>query len=182
MSWRYLRCFVVLFLAVSGVATSSSEDSGPLSVGITGSAPSDPTRNPTAMLRSPEVQRLVLSIAERPHSRAEVEAAIAGQFFTIDDMVAVGLLREEAGAYWIDFNLLRVEDQERILEVSKDLGRSLAGAFLDQRRELEAIAQGRMQPATCLPSFSMSFSAAFHSIGTAWTLPPSGAGGSAPNG
>lgn len=146
MTWRHLRSSAILCLACSAVTATDSEDLGPLSLGITGSTPSEPTRNPTAILRPPEVQRLILAIAERPHSRAEVEAAIADQFFTVDDMVAVGLLREEAGDYWIDFNLLRVKDQQRILEASEDLGRSLAGAFLDRRKELEAIARGHEQP------------------------------------
>ena len=116
MTWRHLRSSAILFIACSGVTAINSEDLGPLAFGITGSTPSEPTRNPTVILRTPEVQRLILAIAERPHSRAEVEAAIADQFFTVDDMVAVGLLREEPGDYWIDFNLLRVEDQQRILE------------------------------------------------------------------
>jgi DNA-binding MarR family transcriptional regulator len=146
VTWRHLRSSAILFLACSGVTAINSEDLGPLSLGITGSAPSEPTRNPTAILRPSEVQRLILAIADHPHSRAEVETAIADQFFTVDDMVAVGLLREESGDYWIDFNLLRVEDQQRILEVSENLGRSLAGAFLDRREEFEAIARGHEQP------------------------------------
>jgi len=137
---------VLLAISLAGVSAANAEDKGPLSLGITGSTPSEPTRNPTAILRPPEVQRLILAIAERPHSRAEIETVLAGQFFTVDDMVAVGLLREEAGDFWIDFNLLRVADQLRILEVSQDLGRDLADAFLKRRAELEAIAGGREQP------------------------------------
>ena len=64
----------------------------------------------------------MLAIAERPHTRAEVEAAIAGRFFDVDDMVAVGLLREEKGRLWIDFNLLRVDDQKRILAATESIG------------------------------------------------------------
>jgi DNA-binding MarR family transcriptional regulator len=88
----------------------------------------------------------VLAIAERPHSRAEIEAAISGQDFTVDDMVAVGLLRSEADFYRIDFNLLRVQDQLDILKVSEDLGRSLAAEFLERRNELQAVARRHKQP------------------------------------
>ena len=146
MNSSQLRIAVLLVITCAGAAAVKSEDQGPLSIGVTGSNPSEPTRNPTAILRPPEVQHLILEIAERPHTRAEIETALADQFFTLDDMVAVGLLREEAGTFWIDFNLLRIADQQRILDVSAELGRDLAEAFLEQREELEAIARGREQP------------------------------------
>jgi hypothetical protein len=146
MNSSQFRIAVLLVIASAGAAAVHSEDQGPLSIGVTGSNPSEPTRNPTAILRPPEVQHLILEIAERPHTRTEIETALADQFFTVDDMVAVGLLREEAGTFWIDFNLLRVADQQRILDVSEGLGRDLAEAFLEQREELEAIARGREQP------------------------------------
>jgi len=120
---------VLLAISLAGVSAANAEDKGPLSLGITGSTPSEPTRNPTAILRPPEVQRLILAIAERPHSRAEIETVLAGQFFTVDDMVAVGLLREEAGDFWIDFNLLRVADQLRILEVEKKTVAQMLAAY-----------------------------------------------------
>jgi len=75
----------------------------------------------------------MLAIAQRPHSRTEVEAAISGQDFGVDDMVAVGLLRSEADGYWIDFNLLRVQDQLQILALAEGLGRNLAAAVLERR-------------------------------------------------
>jgi hypothetical protein len=141
-----IQIAVLLLIACAGAAAAGSDDQGPLSLGITGSAPSEPRRNPTAILQPPEVQHLILAIAERPMARAELESAIAEQFFTIEDMVAVGLLREEAGTYRVDFNLLRIEDQQQILDVSADMGRDLAEAFLQRRDELEAIARGRWQP------------------------------------
>lgn len=148
-----LRIAILLLIACTGAAAAGSDDQGPLSLGITGSAPSEPRRNPTAILQPPEVQRLILAIAERPMARAELEAATAGQFFTIEDMVAVGLLREEAGTYRIDFNLLRIEDQKKILDVSEDMGRDLAEAFLQRRGELESIARGRRQPGSLSAEF-----------------------------
>jgi len=146
MTSRHLRFAALLLIACAPVTAVNSEDEGPLALGVTGSSPSEPTRNPTTILHPPEVQRLILALAERPHSRAEVEAAVADQSFTVDDMVAVGLLREDAGTLWIDFNLLRIADQQRILDVSESMGRDLAAAFLKQRGELEALARGREQP------------------------------------
>ena len=138
--------FVLIFLVIAGIPAWSAAQGGLLQVGVTGQPPSEPARNPTAILRSETVQRLILDISERPRSGPEIATALGDQPFTVDDMVAVGLLREQDGKYWIDFNLLRVEDQLRILEVSEQFGRQLARAVLEHRNELEAIAQGHAQP------------------------------------
>jgi DNA-binding MarR family transcriptional regulator len=58
----------------------------------------------------------------------------------------VGLLRAESDTYWIDFNLLRVQDQLQILALSEDLGRNLAAEILKRRNELEAVAKRHEQP------------------------------------
>ena len=137
---------VLIGLVLAGGSPGSATEGGLLQVGVTGQAPSEPARNPTAMLRSETAQKLMLDLSERPHSRVEIDAALGDQPFTVDDMVAVGLLRQQDGKYWIDFNLLRVEDQLRILEVSERFGRQLARAVLEHRNELERIAQGHAQP------------------------------------
>jgi len=121
-------------------------DESPLSIGITGTSPSDRAKDPTAILGSAKIQRLILEIAETPKSRAEIESVVSGEFFTLDDMVNVGLLREENDAYRIDFNLLRVADQKLILEVAEQSGRDLASAFLAWRDEFEALAASHEQP------------------------------------
>jgi hypothetical protein len=135
-----------LVVALATTAHLSAQNELPLDVGITGSTPTDPRRNPTEILGSPEVQRLVLAIAERPHTRAEVGAAVAGRFFGVDDMVATGLLREEGERLRLDFNLLRVDDQQRILEATESIGRDLAGDFLEHRGRLTALAARHDQP------------------------------------
>jgi hypothetical protein len=146
-----MRCTLaisVLVLLLSGEdVTSADVDGKPLlKVGVTGSLPAEPSQSPTEILRSAEIQALVLAIAERPHTRAEIEAAISGQNFSVEDMVAVGLLRSEGGTYWIDFNLLRVQDQLQILALSEELGRNLAAELLERRNELDAIAKRHEQP------------------------------------
>jgi DNA-binding MarR family transcriptional regulator len=145
---RWILKILVPLLLLTGTDAISADPDGKttLSVGVTGSAPADPSRNPVAILRSADTQALVLAIAERPHSRAEIEAAISGQDFTVDDMVAVGLLRSEDDIYWIDFNLLRVQDQSQILALSEELGKNLAAKFLERRQELEAVARRHEQP------------------------------------
>ena len=146
MRWLLTVLAPALLLAGADRVSADADRQAPLSVGVTGSAPAGPSRNPGEILRSAETQFLMLAIAERPHSRAEIEAAISGQDFSVDDMVAVGLLRPEGDVYWLDFNLLRVQDQLEILALSEDLGRSVATEFLKRRNELEAIARRHEQP------------------------------------
>ena len=140
------------YIAAAAIALSSfalgesplmaQDDEPPLQVGVTGSSPSDQRRNVTAILESAAVQRLIVGIAEQPIDRTELEKAIDGRFFSADDMVATGLLREEDGRFHIDFNLLRIEDQESILETSEQAGRELADAFIERRSDFEKLAKG----------------------------------------
>jgi hypothetical protein len=133
-------------LALSLAAATPALAENKLTTGITGSTPADPRRNPSEILSSPEIQDLVLDIATHPKSRDEVEAAVAAHFFDVDDMIAVGLLREEGGELWVDFNLLLQEDQRRILELTEVMGRDLAEALLEHRSEFEAFAAAHDQP------------------------------------
>ncbi len=136
---RLFRNLALLSAFVASTASTALSET-PLSLGVTGSTPSDPSRNPTEILAPEQVQQLMLAIAERPHSREEIWSAVSADLFSIDDAMAVGLLREEDGLFYIDFNLLRVADQRRILEVGTDLGRELAAAFLQRRDQIEALA------------------------------------------
>jgi hypothetical protein len=133
---------VIIAGLVSFLLSSSSimSEEKPLSVGITGSTPDEDRKNPSRILGEAGVQKLILEIAAEPRSRAYVEKALEGRFFTVEDMVYVGLLREEAGRLIINFNLLTVEDQRRILAVSEEWGRDLAEAFLAERSLLETLA------------------------------------------
>ncbi len=132
------------FLAASFASVVGQER--PLQVGVTGSTPQEHTKDPTFILGTADVQRLVLEIAEQPRERAYLDEAIAGMPFTVEDMVAVGLLREQQGLYWIDFNLLTVEDQLIILDLSEELGRSLAESVLEREAKFAALAAKHAQP------------------------------------
>jgi hypothetical protein len=144
MSERKPIALALCFLAAS-VAPAVGQER-PLQVGVTGSTPQEPTRNPTFILGTAHVQQLVLEIAEQPRNRAYLDEAIAGMPFTVEDMVAVGLLREQQGLYWIDFNLLTVDDQVTILDLSEELGRSLAESVLEQEAKFAALAAAHAQP------------------------------------
>ncbi len=149
---RILRFLFVhfIFLAPAVVVAEGrvgNESVEPLlTVGVTGSTPGAKRKNPTAILASADMQRLVLRIAATPLPRSDIQAAITGEFFDLEDMVFTGLLREEEGLFHIDFNLLTVADQQSILSVSEQQGRALAAAFLARRSEFETLAQAHSQP------------------------------------
>jgi len=149
-SSRYVSITVTasLSFALSASPLMAQDDEPPLQVGVTGSLPSEERKNVTAILNSAEMQRLILEITEKPIGRAELENAVADRFFSVEDMVATGLVREEQGRFHVDFNLLRIEDQHSILEISEQAGRDLAAAFIDRRSDFERLAQGHSQPHT----------------------------------
>lgn len=101
-----LATYTALFAA--GAPCQSEER--PLQLGVTGSTPGERTKDPTRILAPTDMQQLILKIAEELRTRAYVAARIADEFFTLEDVANVGLLREEQGLNWIDFNLLLVED------------------------------------------------------------------------
>ena len=141
-----LSVIALLSFALWASPLMAQNDEPPLQVGVTGSSPSDNSKNTSAILSSVEMQRLILDISEKPISRADLEKAVAGRFFTVEDMVATGLVREEEGLFYIDFNLLRIEDQKSILEISEQVGRELATAFLARRGDFDKLAQSHAQP------------------------------------
>jgi hypothetical protein len=144
-SRRFRVGLLVLFLAASGSPTGWSQDN-PLSVGITGSTPTEDRKNPQRILGEREVQELIIAIAAEPRSRDYVENAIQGRFFTLQDMVDVGLIREDRGRFVINFNFLTVDDQRAILEVAEIWGRDLAEAFLAERDAFVELAERHSQP------------------------------------
>jgi hypothetical protein len=137
----------LLSLLVLATSIVNAQDTAlPLQTGITGSTPSEDRSNPVYMLGFADVQRLILDIAERPATRSHIDAVIRGKGFGLEDMVKVGLLRKERDLYWLDFNLLRVSDQQAIMQASEGAGRDLAQAFLARRHDFEALAAGHRQP------------------------------------
>ena len=139
-----VSCVVSLAIltGTAGLAiTAEVVEERPLSLGITGSTPSDPKRNPTHLLSFADVQRMVLDMADAPMTRADIDAVTMAHDFNAEDMVAAGLIREESGLFRIDFNLLTVNDQKRILAASARAGDELAEAFLARKEAFEDMAR-----------------------------------------
>jgi len=89
-----------------------------------------------------EVLRLLLAAAASPRSRGYVEAALRGSGVSLDDMISNGSLRLEEGRYWLNFGLLRREDQEIIVRAASSYYQRLTDAVLRHRAEIEALLKG----------------------------------------
>jgi hypothetical protein len=135
----------LLTLASAATAATERDATLPLTHGVTGTPPGDRRTNPQVILESADVQHLLLRISESPAPREEIETVLSGEDFSLEDMVKTGLLREEDDLFHLDFNLLRVSDQQAILEISERLGRDIAKAFLEQRAELKVLAARHRQ-------------------------------------
>ena len=174
MRSRRLRSATLLLIAFAGAATRQRRGPGTAFLGVTGSSPSEPTRNPTAILHPPEVQHLILDIAERPHTRAEIESATCRPVLHRGRHGGGGPpARRSRRIFWIDFNLLTGSGSTADPRGVRGLrDEDLATAFLERRGELEAIARRpRGSRATCQPSSSISsLGCVFRSTGTGSTL------------
>src|SRR5262245_49141292 len=108
-----------------------------LSTGITGVITASGRESPEYLLAFGPVQIAVLEAARGRLDRAGLEAALAGTPVTAADLTRAGLLREEKGAYRLDYLVLTVDDQNRIYRVTQPFGASLAKSFLARRAEFD---------------------------------------------
>ncbi len=114
-----------------------------LTTGITGSLSSTGTANPNVVMRPIEVQRLLLEIAAEPQNRHHAEQALEGGDVTVEDLLALELLREDHGRLLINFSLLTQKDQAEIVRLASAHATALAEGFLKRRQELDALLEGR---------------------------------------
>jgi hypothetical protein len=130
---------MVILMTMFCVASFGADEQSLLLLGVTGSVGSSGKTNPTYVMRPLEVQRLLLEIAEEPQTRAHADAALVGSEITVDDLLALRLLREDAGTLVINFNFLTQPDQAEIVRVASRHAAALAQSFLQHREEIEEI-------------------------------------------
>ncbi len=131
-----------LLIAVPCLSVDASEPRL-LTTGITGSLSSTGMANPNVVMRPIEVQRLLLEIAAEPQDRQHAEQVLEDCDVTVEDLLALGLLRDEHGQLLINFSLLTLRDQSEIVRVASAHAAALAEGFLDHRREIEALLETR---------------------------------------
>lgn len=107
-------------------------------VGSTGSNPVPPNQDPLTLLGKPEIQRLLLKVADTPLSQPELEKGLP-EGMSAADLLASGLIKRQGEKHVISFNLYTKADVQKMYEVCAKDGKWLADAFLKRRAEIEKL-------------------------------------------
>lgn len=107
-----------------------------LTTSITGYIASSGLEDPQYVLSFPAVQRLVLCAVQAPVDEAAARKALQGVPPSLDDLVALGLLRAEGGKYRLSYPVFTVEDQARVTRVGREAAKSLAEAFEEKHEQI----------------------------------------------
>jgi hypothetical protein len=142
---RCLAVSVATLVLMSGPATihrAAAQERGDLLRPYT-NGPADPSvpqhRDARYLMGLKQVQELLIEVRAAPRDGSHIETALAGSGISLADLLATELLREEGGAYALNFPLLTADDAERLLEVSMRFARSLADQYVAQRAAIEEI-------------------------------------------
>ncbi len=142
---RTLVMSVAAIALMSGPATippATAQERGNLLRPYT-NGPADPSvpqhRDARYLIGLKQVQELLIDVRTAPRDGSYIETALAGTGISLADLLATEMLREEGGAYALNFPLLTADDAERLQEVSMRFGRSLADRYLEQQTAIEEI-------------------------------------------
>ncbi len=138
MRGKMIRALAAAALVLPCLQAFAS-DQDLLSTGVTGSVSASGKANPSFVMRPIQVQRLLLDIAHAPQDREHAAHTLEGSGITVDDLLALDLLRDDDGRLVINFNLLTQEDQAEILRAVSRHATILAEGFLARRREIDAL-------------------------------------------
>jgi hypothetical protein len=93
----------------------------------------------TKAMAHPEVQQLLLEMAESPRSVEHIENALNEIDITLSDLINLQLIRQDGDRYNLAFVLFTREDMDLIRTVSEEMGKLLAEGILARRIEIESI-------------------------------------------
>lgn len=93
------------------------------------------TRNPEYALSLLEIQKLFLEVAQSPKDRPSVEESLSKTEFSIKDILAMGLLREDDNQYVLGFSLFTQDDQQRLRKICQGFAEDLAEIYYMRHAE-----------------------------------------------
>ncbi len=133
-----------LLAAVAAFASAAPPDDTPpprplLNTSIVGTSTCDTEPCFAHVMRESAVQRLLLRLAAGPVAAADAEAAVRGGAASLDDLLALRLVRRDGDRVVLAFALFTAADVERIRAVSERHAASLAAALLARRNEIETV-------------------------------------------
>jgi hypothetical protein len=109
------------------------------SSGYAGTLPTDPKFLARAYFENASIRNLIYELESGPVSVFRVEQALLDSEFSIEDLLGVGLVREEADQFFLNFNYFTLEDMHAIHQVIDDMALSLSQGYLDRSDEFGAI-------------------------------------------
>jgi len=124
----------VFLLLLSGELASAQQQENVLNYNVIQGAAS-PTLK--AVLDKVEVQRLLLDLARQPRPQDFLDSALRDSSISRPQLETLGLVRREGENYVISFLLFTSQDMIRMREITEAQARTLAGALLTRRAEME---------------------------------------------
>jgi len=91
------------------------------------------------IMEHPEVQQLLLEMAESPKSVGDIENALNEIDVTLSDLLNLQLIRQDGNRFELSFILYTREDMDLIRAVAEEMGKLLAEGILARRTEVENI-------------------------------------------
>ncbi len=131
----------VLFAPASGPRERA------LATGITGTIRASGLDDPQYVLSFKPVQRVIFAACDGPLAPARAASMLAGSPVAPADLLRLGLLREERGAYRLNYLVLTVADQRRIRAAVPRFAKGLASVLLAQRDRFDRIVARSPDPA-----------------------------------
>jgi len=87
----------------------------------------------------PQVQQVLLEIAESPRTAEYIESVSKNTNVKLDDLLHLQLVRQEGERFELSFVLYTREDMDMIRSVAEEMGKSLAEGILAKRTDIEKI-------------------------------------------
>ncbi len=126
-----------LILALGMSITVFAQEKDLLQYGIIGSASTNNNPNYFQVMNPLGTQRVLRELADGPLNLAIVESRLKGTSVSMQDLLALRLVRRDGNQVFLNFALFTAADAKRIKDVCGPYGASLASAVLSHRKEIE---------------------------------------------
>lgn len=127
---------LLALLALAAAPTPALQGERRFYTGYKGSLPSDPRLLARTYFDQPRVRALIYEVEKGPVPAGRVRTALEGSGSTLEDLLRVGLLREEETGYVLGFNYFNARDMSAVAAVAREHVPFLVRAYLDHRSEL----------------------------------------------
>jgi len=132
-------CLVVSLCLWLSPAVADEPAEREFATGVAGSRPQDPKFLPETYFKHRQVRALIFRMEAGPLSREDVEAALAGTDFAVEDLLRIKILDERGGLYFIGFNYFTRKDMKAIYAAADKYVPKMVEAYLRRKPDFDAI-------------------------------------------